>query len=123
MMSVFVVTETIVSDFCYATSNEKIIGWVGFHFTKAPGCCCSGYCWNSTSTESELNALKMDKAATSYKISGDSSPSWDVINLPVIFHAAAPLIIVASNTKKLLKTSTVNIEMAEGGGKWERLEL
>ena len=70
----------------------------------------------------------MDKAATSYKISGDSSPSWGVINLPVIFHTAAPppppfLIIVASNTKKLLKTSTVNIEMAEGGGKWERLEL
>ena len=51
-------------------------------------------------------------AATSCKNSGDTSPSWGVINFPIISHIAAPLppiISVASKTKICweLKQSTL----------------
>ena len=63
---------------------------------------------------------------TSCKNSGDTSPSWGVINCPIISHTAAPLpppppplISVASKTKKCweLKQSTLKGGEGRGSGK------
>ena len=58
---------------------------------------------------------------TSCKNSGDTSPSWGVINFPIISHTAAPspLISVASETKKCweLKQSTLKGGEGRGSGK------
>ena len=43
---------------------------------------------------------EVGQTTTTCKISGDTSPSWGVINLPITSHTAAPFLInVASNTK------------------------
>ena len=59
-------------------------------------------------------------ATTSCKHSGDTSPSWGVINFPIISHTAAPLppplISVASKTKKCWKLKQSTLKGGEGRG-------
>ena len=58
------------------------------------------------------------EATTSCKNSGDTSPSWGVINFPFISHTAAPssLISVASKTKKCWKLKQSTLKGGEGRG-------
>ena len=56
---------------------------------------------------------------TSCKNSGDTSPSWGVINFPIISHTAAPLpplISVASKTKKCWELKQSTLKGGEGRG-------
>ena len=59
-------------------------------------------------------------ATTSCRNSGDTSPSWGVINLPIISHTTAPLISVAAARQKncgKLKQSTLKEGEGRGNGK------
>ena len=50
------------------------------------------------------------------KNSEDTSPSWGVINFPIISHTPAPLISVASKTKKCWKLKQSTLKGGEGRG-------
>ena len=71
---------------------------------------------------SKKKSCELIEATTSCKNSGDTSPSWGVINLPIIFHTAAPLPPLISDTSKTkkcwkLKQSTLKGGEGRGSGK------
>ena len=66
--------------------------------------------------------LTLPSATTSCKICGDTSPSWGVVNLPIIFYNAAPLpplsmLLAIQNIAENLNSQYGRGKREGGGGK------
>ena len=78
-----------------------------------------------TQTNGQLHNICWYWSTTSCNNSGDTSPSWNVINLPIISHTAASLpppppplpINAASKTKKCWKLKQSTLKGGGGSGK------